>query len=156
MIAALLATVLAVAPLGLDLPPEGIYAPATATAPAERIDPPASVEVEEPEAPPPQFADDCGEMSYYRAAAGLPSRFDAIGHRESRCTNTPISRTGCCVGYWQLHKVIWSDHRMRGRLADCGATWANVRGDTAGAKARQACAAKALYDVDGYSPWSTS
>lgn len=99
--------------------------------------------------------DACAEMHAYRVAVGLPARFDAIGYRESRCTNTPISRTGCCVGYLQLHKMIWNDHRMKARLAACGATWLNVRGDSFGAKWRQMCAAKALYDVAGYGPWAT-
>lgn len=149
--------VLLLAPIGIPIeqpPLVELSAAAVATAPAERLDPPVAIEVTEPE--PPTFASDCDEMSWYRQGAGLPARFDALGRRESRCTNTPISRTGCCVGFWQLHRVIWSDHRMRARLAACGATWANVRGDDAGSKRRQACAAKALYDVDGYSPWSTS
>lgn len=154
MIAALAAIAL-VLPFHLDLPPE-IDATAVATAPAVRLEPPTAIEVTEPAPSPPTFADDCDEMAWYRQGAGLPARFDALGQRESRCTNTPISRTSCCVGFWQLHKVIWSDHRMRARLAACGATWANVRGDDVGSKRRQACAAKALFDVDGYSPWSTS
>lgn len=114
----------------------------TATRPAVRVNPPA-----------PQFADDCAEARYYRVAAGLPEVFDALIRRESNCTNTPISRTGCCVGALQLHQIIFRDHRMLDRLAACGATWANVRGDDVGSWQRQMCAAKALYDVMGMAPW---
>lgn len=103
----------------------------------------------------PNGADACAEAKFYRAQFGLPERFDALVWRESRCTNTVISSTGCCVGYLQLHQIIFHDHRMTARLAACGATWANVRGDDPLSKQRQMCAAKQLYDVAGAQPWST-
>lgn len=102
----------------------------------------------------PAPGDACAEMRQYRQAAGLPEQFDAIGYRESRCRNTAISRTGCCVGALQLHQIIFRDHRMIDRLAACGATWTNVRGDTPESWQRQMCAAKALWEVVGMSPWS--
>lgn len=95
----------------------------------------------------------CDEARYYRQQAGLPDRFDGIVWRESNCRNDVTSRTGCCVGYLQLHYIIFADHRMTGRLAACQATWANVRGDDPASKQRQMCAARALYDVMGMSPW---
>lgn len=98
----------------------------------------------------------CDELAWYRTAAGLPPRFDAIGWRESRCDNTQISRTGCCVGWFQIHWINFNDHRTRDGLQACDATWDNIRGDTPAAKQRQACAAKVLYDVARYTPWATS
>lgn len=96
----------------------------------------------------------CDLARHYRVQAGLPDRFDALIWRESGCTNTPISPTGCCVGALQLHEIIFRDHRMIEPLKACGATWLNVRGDTPGAWQRQMCAAKALYDIKGYQPWA--
>jgi hypothetical protein len=138
--------------------------PATATAQAVRLD--THVPRLEIDMPPivivgptglpfaPAGLDDCAEMTWYRVQAGLPDRFDQLGYRESRCTNTPVSRTGCCVGYWQLHEIIFRDHRLIEPLARCKATWLNVRGDDPASKQRNACAAKQLFDTAGYQPWS--
>lgn len=98
----------------------------------------------------------CDELRWYRTEAGLPERFDRIGYRESRCDNTQISRTGCCVGWWQIHWVNFDDHRTTPGLELCDATWDNIRGNTPEAKTRQACAAKVLYDVVRYQPWATT
>lgn len=95
----------------------------------------------------------CDEMRFYREQWGLPADFDRIGWRESNCKNYVTSRTGCCVGYLQLHYINWRDHRTIDGLAACDATWENVRGDTPEAKQRQMCAAKVLFDVVGYQPW---
>lgn len=95
----------------------------------------------------------CDEMRFYRQQAGLPDAFDGIGWRESNCKNYVTSRTGCCVGYLQLHYINWRDHRTINGLAACDATWENVKGDTPKAKQRQMCAAKVLYDVVGMQPW---
>lgn len=104
--------------------------------------------------PPPVEETLCGQAYRLRAEAGLPYRFDHLIWRESNCRNDVTSSTGCCVGLLQLNRVIWNDHRMVNRLADCGATWWNVRGTSEASKRRNVCAAKALFDVAGYSPWS--
>ncbi|QQS25178.1 MAG: hypothetical protein IPM43_01940 [Actinomycetota bacterium] len=114
-----------------------------------------------PTAPPPappnlRLDGPCDEMNLYRVVVGLPEQFNALGYRESRCLNTVTSPSGCCVGWWQLHYVIFRDHRMIGPLAECGATWTNIIGDDPDSKMRQACAAKALFDVAGYDPWALS
>ena len=36
----------------------------------------------------------------------------------------------------------------------CGATWQNIKGNDPLSKQRNACAAKELFDVVGYQPWS--
>jgi hypothetical protein len=118
-----------------------------------------NVQLTEPPPAPPTTTiplEPCDELRWYRTAAGLPARFDAIGYRESRCGNTAISRTGCCVGWWQIHWVNFDDHRTIDGLQACDATWTNIRGDTPEAKTRQACAAKVLYDIVAYQPWATS
>jgi len=98
----------------------------------------------------------CDEMHRYRIAAGLPAIFDQLGWRESRCLNTVTSRTGCCVGYWQLFVTLHlRDPRVAPRYALCGVrSAADVIGDDRRAKRRQACAAKALLDVAGIGAWS--
>lgn len=122
-------------------------APATRIYNAEQVTP--------TDPPPPTVpAELCPQAYYLRAQAGLPARFDRLIWRESNCRNEVVSGTGCCVGLLQLNSIIWRDHRMTDRLADCGATWSNVRGTSLASKVRQMCAAKALYDVDGMSPWS--
>jgi hypothetical protein len=126
----------------------------TASAPANRID---LDKVKAEQGYPPEGLTDCQQMEWFRVNVGLPVRFWALGNRESGkgvCDNNAISKTYCCVGWWQLHKIIFTDHRMIGRLEACGATWLNVRGDSLEAKKRQACATKALFDVAGYSPWN--
>lgn len=95
----------------------------------------------------------CAEATFYRQQAGLPDAFDALIWRESNCKNTVTSRTGCCVGYLQLHYINWRDHRTIDGLAACDATWQNVKGGTPDAKQRQMCAAKVLFDVVGMQPW---
>jgi hypothetical protein len=141
-------------------------APAIATVSAIRIRPPSPITRDEhtpmPAAPTgimglpfaPANMTGCDEMTFYREQFQLPPRFDGLGYRESRCTNTPISSTGCCVGYWQLHSIIFRDHRMIEGLAACGATWQNVRGDDPASKQRNACAAKQLFDTAGYQAWA--
>lgn len=147
-----------ITPMSLDLPPE-IAAPAVATEQAERLDPPAPpppVEVL-PEAAP-TFTDDCAEMSWYRIRAGLPARFDKLGWRESNCRNEEGVHTSCCWGWFQLNVGLHlRDHRLAGPYHDCGVySRHDVDSDTPGDKLRQACAAKALFDVVGYSAWSTA
>jgi len=143
-------------PAALDLPPEGVYETATVEAPADRLDPPATPTTAA--AATPTFTNDCDEMHWYRANVGLPARFDTLGWRESNCRNEEGVHTSCCWGYWQLNVALHlRDHRLVGRYHDCGVySRSDVDSDTVADKMRQACAAKALYDVVGYSAWSTS
>jgi hypothetical protein len=160
----LLAALALVVPLHLDLPPE-IDTAAVATATAERgtavqvtetLPPP--VEVVAPPPPPaaPAGMSDCDEMSWYRQRAGLPARFDQLGWRESNCRQELGVHTSCCWGWLQLNVSLHlRDHRLVDRYHRCGVysvSDANGPDD----KARHMCAAKALYDVVGYSAWSTS
>ena len=152
---------LAIAPGNLDLPPE-IPAPAdTPTATAERC---TAVQMSETSPPPatqpaaPSFASDCDEMSWYRARVGLPARFDQIGWRESNCRNEDGVHTSCCHGWWQLNVSLHlRDHRLADRYAACGIdSYTDVNSDNPDDKRRQACAAKALYDVVGLSAWAAT
>jgi len=149
-------TLLSPLPTNLDLPPE-IDAAAVATTTAERIDPPETVPPSTEQSPP-SFASDCDEMSYYRAAVGLPARFDQIGWRESNCRNEDGVHTSCCYGWWQLNVALHlRDHRLAPKYAACGVdSYQDVNSDTPGDKLRQACAAKALYDVVGLSAWAAT
>lgn len=101
---------------------------------------------------------DCDEMTWYRIDAGLPAAFDGIGWRESNCRNEDAVRTFCCHGYWQLYTSLHlRDHRLAPRMAACGvSSHYDLNSDTPEDKKRQACAAKALYDVVGTSPWSAT
>jgi hypothetical protein len=161
MTAVLTALVLAITGIGLDLPPE-IDTAAVATATAVRVEVPPPAPVEDVAAPPPPAAPsgmiNCDEMSWYRQRAGLPARFDALGWRESNCRNEDAVHTSCCHGWWQLNVGLHlRDHRLAGRYHQCGVySYADVNSDTPGDKLRQACAAKALYDVVGFSAWATS
>jgi hypothetical protein len=130
-----------------------LFGAATPTAPAVRLDPPPPVVSEF--APP--GLDNCAEMHWYRVDAGLPARFDALGWRESNCRNEDGVRTGCCYGYWQLWPALhMKDHRTASGYARCGVDSAqDINSDTPEDKKRQACAAKAVFDVVGYSAWST-
>lgn len=92
---------------------------------------------------------DCDEMTWYRVQAGLPAKFDRLGWRESNCRNEDAVRTFCCHGYWQLYVSLHlRDHRLASRYAACGVDSADdVNSDTPIDKWRQACAAKAVHDV---------
>lgn len=137
----------------------------TATAPATRMGLPPALPVPTginglPFAP--EGLDNCAEMNFYRVQAGLPYRFSdqprtgakGYGWRESNCRNEDGVHTSCCHGYWQLHE----DHFWPGNIFDteCGVnSYLDVNSDTPIDKQRQACAAKVLFDRDGYSPWQT-
>jgi hypothetical protein len=147
---------------GLDLPPEGIMEAATVTVTAERGTQVQMTETSPPPetAPPgpPAGLSDCDEMNWYRANAGLPAAFARIGWRESNCRNEDGVRTFCCYGYWQLNVgVHLRDHRIGPKYRACGVdSYTDVNSDTPDDKRRQACAAKALYDVVGMSAWSAT
>lgn len=156
-----MAALLAVAPAQLDLPPEGVYVGADVSVTAERgtqvqVEPTLPPPVVAPTGPP--TADNCEEMQWYRIRAGLPSRFDGIGWRESNCRNEEGVHTSCCWGYWQLNVALHlRDHRLVGPYHSCGVySRHDVDGDNPGDKTRQACAAKALYDEVGLSAWAAT
>jgi hypothetical protein len=102
----------------------------------------------------PTGLDNCAEMKFYRQQAGLPERFDSLGWRESNCRNEDGVHTGCCYGYWQLHKDhVRSGYARRWR-DECGITsLQDFNSDTPIDKQRQACGAFVLYDMSGYTPW---
>lgn len=113
----------------LDLMPTAL-ASATATATAERKSPPS------PAADPEQII---------RAAwpDELEDRAVAIAFRESRLV--PTARNACCLGLFQIH---WAAHRAW--LAGIGITAAGELLDAA----TNAAAAYALYQLDGWQPWT--
>jgi len=117
------------------------------------------IQVTTPPAPPmPVFANACDEMSWYRQAAGLPAVFDQLGYRESRCDNTQVSRTNCCVGWWQnyisSHLSRASAYRER-IINECGVTQrSDILGDTPEQKLRQACVTMVVYERSGLTPWA--
>ena len=123
--------------------------------PAER----SGVQFTASEPPPsiyaPEGLSDCDEMNWYREAVGLPDAFGGIGWRESNCRNEEAVKTWCCHGWWQLWvELHLQDHRLAPRYAECGITsHHDVNSDTPEDKLRQACGAKALYDVNGTTPW---
>lgn len=158
--------------LPLSTPPSDINLDgerhAIATVGAVRLNPP------EPPAPvgiwgqpfAPEGLSDCDEMNFYRLQWGLPDQFSdqprsgsrskwGYGWRESNCRNEEGVRTYCCYGYWQLYfNQHMEDHRMGPRYAACEIDEiSDYNGDEPLDKQKQACAAAALYEVDGLSPW---
>jgi hypothetical protein len=129
----------------------------SATQPAVRTSIPT---ITEPTTVPVQYAPEglsnCDEMQWYRIDAGLPARFDAIGWRESNCRNEESVHTFCCWGYWQMYTSLHlQSSTLRPMMNDCGVySSKDLDSDTPEDKKRQACAAKALYDVNGFAPWS--
>ena len=156
---ALLVLLLLVAPTDLVEPPPlaEISIAALPTETATRLDPPDEPTTDQvlPSSTERVFASDCDEMHWYRAQAGLPARFDSLGWRESNCRNEDGVHTSCCYGWWQLNVTLHlRDHRLVDRYHACGVySYGDVNSDTPGDKRRQACAAKALFDVVGYSAW---
>lgn len=133
---------------------------ATVTAPAERG---ALVEVGPPPIPPavglwgkpfaPAGLSRCDEMAWYRAQWGLPDHFDVVGFRESSCRNEVTSSTGCCHGWWQIHRI----HIGERHLEHCGiASVADLRGHAPIVKQRQTCAALAVYHAQGSDAWEAT
>lgn len=100
----------------------------------------------------------CEEMSWYRQQFGLPSRFDRIGYRESRCINADDVHTFCCHSYWQLWiDLHLRDHRLVDLYQACDVDAIDdVNSDVPIDKQRATCAAAALYSVVGASAWSTT
>lgn len=107
----------------------------------------------------PPWLSGCAEMDWWFVQAGLPLKdFHWRGVRESNCINRDDVRTWCCHGYLQLYISLWiTDHRLGPLLAACDVrSHEDVNSNTPLDKQRQACAAKAAYDVVGLSPWATS
>jgi hypothetical protein len=98
---------------------------------------------------------DCDEMNWYRANVGLPEAFSGIGWRESNCRNEDAVRTFCCHGWWQMYTSLHlRDHRLAPRMEACGVrSEQDLNSDTPEDKLRQACAAFALWELDGTYPW---
>lgn len=134
---------------------------AVATEPAVRMNPPTTTTTipaptglyGQPFAP--EGLSNCDEMNFYRVQWGLPERFSALGWRESNCRNEDGVKTYCCYGYWQLYTSLHlKDHRLRPKMEACGVYSSNdLNSDIPLEKQKQACAAKALFDVVGYSAW---
>lgn len=99
------------------------------------------------------------EMEFYRIQWDLPEYFGCerwmIGWKESNCRNTVSSY--CCHGYWQLYVSLHlKDHRLGPRYVECGITSiADVLGPEPIKKQRNACGAKAVFDISGCGAWDT-
>ena len=107
----------------------------------------------------PDGLDPCADMEFYRVQAGLPDRFQALGYRESRCLNRDDVRTWCCWGHYQLWVDLHlRDHRAGPVFRDHCAIYSydDVNSNTPLDKQRQACGAKALFDIVGYQAWALS
>lgn len=132
---------------------DGIVGPVTMAAleKATRISPPAPIPTS-----PTAGLNACDEMDFWRQQAGLPEGFNSIGWRESNCRNDVTSRTGCCVGYWQIHTGNFTAPGYKAGIAACGVDGrSDILGNSDEQKQRQACVAKVLYDVSGMVPWRT-
>ena len=103
----------------------------------------------------PEGLDNCDEMMFYAAQFGLPERFRGIGWRESNCRNEDVVKTFCCHGYWQMYTSLHlRDHRLAPKMHACEVfSHHDLNSDDPREKQRQACAAKALYDVVGSDAW---
>lgn len=144
-----------------EVPKVEVVAPAIITKQAVRGD---QTQVT-PTVPPPEpvgvhglpFAPDdlsgCDEMMWYAYQFGLPARFEGVGWRESRCRNDV--NTWCCYGYWQLYVSLHlEDHRLGPMYAECDITSIeDIFGNEPIQKQRNACGARAVYDVQGGSAW---
>ena len=135
---------------------------AIATQPAVRLNPPTTTITAPPEPVglygqpfAPEGLGNCDEMNFYRVQWGLPERFSALGWRESNCRNEDGVKTYCCHGYWQLYTSLHlKDHRLQPKMEFCGvSSHYDLNSDNPLEKQKQACAAKALFDVVGYSAW---
>jgi hypothetical protein len=117
------------------------------------LPPPPPTTVPSPYAP--EGLSDCDEMNWYREAVGLPDAFSRIGWRESNCRNEEIVRTFCCHGWWQMYTSYHlKDHRLGPRMEECGVrSYEDLNSNNPQDKLRQACAAFALWEIDGTYPW---
>jgi hypothetical protein len=83
-------------------------------------------------------------------------RMSRIMWRESRCTPSVVSNTGCCVSLLQLYVGLHlRDHRLAPRYNECGVYgWGDL--DGADDVRRHVCAAAALYSVVGIDAWAAT
>lgn len=155
----LIAEVVAAVILAISAPATGPYEPAVRLNPPP---PPTTVAPVptglwgQPFAPPGLSA--CDNAEFYRVQWSLPERFRQITWREANCRNEDGVRTSCCHSRYQLWVALhMKDHRIAPRYAACGvSTFHDINSDTELDKQRAACAAKALFDVVGYSAWSAT
>lgn len=150
---AVLAVLLLLVPATLDLPPEGVYGPATASAPAVRLDPPVVVETVTT-APAYSSASSAGRcvgleplLAHYSPGWSV-ARMSAIAYRESRCDADVRNASSSATGLLQIlaSHCPWLARQMgepcsRSRL---GEAEYNIR------------AAAALWREQSYAAWSTS
>lgn len=78
-------------------------------------------------------------MAYF----GLPDSMRSIMYRESRCRTDVTSRTGCCHGLFQIHRM----HVPSLDACDIDST------DDLFDGVKNVCAASVLYKRSGTSPW---
>ena len=119
--------------------------------PAVRLNPPTPVELGFN----PEHLTGCEEMDWYRKYAGLPTVFDSLGYRESRCNNDV--RTYCCYGYWQnyleSHLSVKSAYR-EWIINECGVREiSDIFGNSDNQKYKQACVTFVVYSISGLAPW---
>ena len=151
ILAALLAVICACGPINSPIPTGPLRQAERGVQTQLTLPPPPPVDVGLWLAPfAPAGLSDCDEMNFYRQQWGLPEAFAGIGWRESNCRNEDAVRTSCCHGYWQLHRIHFPK-------PECEAwTHADVNSDNPLEKQKQACAAKALFDIVGISAWSAT
>lgn len=120
---------------------------ATATAQADRLEPPAPA----PVVVPVLWTDEAAggrcigleaALSYWSPGWNV-ERMSRIAYRESRCS--PAAANSCCTGVLQMHAMHvpepWCGVFTRADLTD---PWRNI------------CAAAALWRTSGYGAWTTS
>lgn len=90
----------------------------------------------------------CDLMEWHFDQAGLPDEFDWIGFGESSCRNDV--HTWCCWGYAQIHEIhIGQPHTEHCDVDEI----ADMFGDNPTARSKNACMAKAVYDLQGPCAW---
>lgn len=85
----------------------------------------------------------CAEWADEMAYFGLPDSMRSIMYRESRCRTDVTSRTGCCHGLFQIHRM----HVPSLDACDIDST------DDLFDGVKNVCAASVLYKRSGTSPW---
>lgn len=153
MLGVLVALPLAGVAGAIDMQEQSYLDAAKVTVPARRLDQMYIGPTGLPFAP--DGLTDCQEAQFYRIQVGLPSVFDRLAFAESNCRNDVNSF--CCYGIWQLYVSLHlRDHRLSDRYHTCGIySIDDVFGDNPRDKQRNACGAKAVYDVMGATAWDT-
>lgn len=159
ILAALLAVICACGPINSPIPTGPLRQAERGVQTQLTLPPPPPVDVGLWLAPfAPAGLSDCDEMNFYRQQWGLPEAFAGIGWRESNCRNEDGVRTTCCHGYWQMYTSLHLESAvLRPIMHKCEVfSHHDLNSDIPIEKQRQACAARALYDVAGTSPWSAT